>query len=122
MRTRATVLLAEDSEAVRRFVMALLNDAGYEILVAEDGEQALKLVESYQGTIQVLLSDVFMPVLNGDELARRILALQPEIKVILMSAHAPEMLAMDDSWQFIQKPFRSTVLLEKITRVAAQPS
>lgn len=117
MSTKPTVLLAEDSEAIRSLVLAVLRGEGHTILVAEDGDQAIELLESHIGKIDILLSDIFMPGMNGLELAKRIRGIRPDIHVILMSAHSPELLSLDLNWHFMQKPFPPKALVEKINQL-----
>jgi hypothetical protein len=81
------VLVVEDDDAVRRFVVAALEHAGYRVLVAATPAQALVLWDGLRETIDVLLTDLVMPGENGRDLAARLLASQPSLRVVLMSGY-----------------------------------
>ena len=102
-----TILLVEDEAAVRRLAVRALRDRGYEVLEAENGEQALQLVEPPQARrLTLLVSDVVMPGLSGPELAARLRLTLPDLKVIYMSGYAPEELAASVTADyFLPKPF-----------------
>lgn len=104
-----TVLLVEDQAQVRNSLQRILEDAGYVVLPAEDGEQALEIVRRRDGRIDLLVSDVIMPGLSGTELTRRLLALYPQLAVLLVSGYAGSEITriaeLGESVQFLQKPF-----------------
>jgi CheY-like chemotaxis protein len=114
----ARVLVAEDDAAVRQVVVRLLSRAGYTVLSAADGSEALELVASH--TIDVLVSDVVMPTMSGPELAREVLARYPRVGVVLVSGytHASPELAqlMKRGAQFVGKPFAAADLVEAVER------
>ncbi|HEY8148204.1 MAG TPA: PAS domain S-box protein [Vicinamibacteria bacterium] len=122
-----TVLLVEDAEALRLLVRELLDNAGYKVLDADSPDKALSMVESTPGPIHLLLTDMVMPRMNGQELARRIAALKPEARVVFMSGYSDQ--AMGDQGTlppgalFLQKPFTVDALLKIIRRAvdAASP-
>lgn len=118
---KPVILLAEDEEGVRRFVNAILEQARYCVLQAEDGRKALEVAERHDGPIHLLLSNVVMPEVTGAELAKRLQAVRPEMRVMLMSAYPEGMLTLDTGWQFINKPFVATALLQKIDEMLARP-
>jgi CheY-like chemotaxis protein len=114
---RETVLIAEDEPQVRRLIHTVLEQAGYTVLVAEDGEHALRVA---QGTLRVdlLMSDVRMPHLGGVELARRLRRIWPELKVVLMSGY-PDIDAVNAresgvSEALFAKPFSTNELLAQV--------
>jgi two-component system cell cycle sensor histidine kinase/response regulator CckA len=122
---REVVLLAEDEPQVRRLIHALLEQAGYTVLVAEDGLHALEVA---QGTsrVDLLVSDVRMPHLGGVELARRLRKSRPQLKVLLMSGY-PDIDAVNAQESgvgdtLLAKPFGNTVLLERVRRTLDQPA
>ncbi len=86
-RGRETVLLAEDDEAVRDFVHFVLARLGYRVIEAGDGVEALEKAAAHDGAIDLLLSDVVMPRMDGRELARRLVEARPGLKVIHMSGY-----------------------------------
>jgi two-component system, cell cycle sensor histidine kinase and response regulator CckA len=113
-----TVLVAEDEEAVRELAAEFLVSAGYTVVTAEDGEQALAIARRSKETIHTLLTDVVMPNLRGPELARRVKELRPGIRVIYMSGYldyekgSGEFL---DEGFFLQKPFSREILIRKVS-------
>lgn len=109
-----TILVAEDDPAVRRLAHVILTQAGYDVLCAEDGIEALAVAESNRGEIALLLSDVRMPRLGGLELARAILTKRPSIKIVLMSANAGDLTLMDPAWLILEKPFRPAALVKVV--------
>lgn len=116
---RETVLLAEDEPQVRRLIHTVLEQAGYTVLVAEDGQQALRVAEQARH-VDLLVSDVRMPHLGGVELARRLRALWPALKVILMSGY-PDIDAVNaqengEGDVLFTKPFGTIELLERVRR------
>jgi len=112
-----TVLLVEDEPAVRVFAKVVLERQGYSVLVAESGAAALDLVGKHTGVIHVLLTDVVMPGMNGRELASRVAALRPSIKVVFMSGYTADVLTDFDvnaGQAFISKPFSEKALAAKL--------
>jgi PAS domain S-box-containing protein len=104
-----TILVAEDVTAVRRFLVEMLTEAGYRVLAAESGEEALELAPTEH--IDLLLSDVVMPGISGAELAARLTAAYPDLKVLLMSGYANEDLG---DLEFVLKPFDAFHLTHRI--------
>ena len=118
---RATVLLAEDREVVRSLVVTVLEREGMNVLAAADGAGALALSERHDGPVDLLLTDVVMPGLNGDELAARVWAQRPGTPVLYMSGYtehdAIRRGAADGEVQFIEKPFSPRELVDKVSAV-----
>ncbi len=121
-----TVLVVEDEAAVRNLVRAVLERKGYVVLAAEDGAAALDLVDAYAGVIHVLLTDLVMPGMNGRDLAARVRAKRPAIKVVFMSgytADVPTELGVEGGPGFLSKPFNERALTAKLREVLdAQPA
>ncbi|MDB4975741.1 MAG: sensor hybrid histidine kinase [Myxococcaceae bacterium] len=119
----ATILVVEDEEGVRRGVQRILKHAGYQVLVAADPAQALAILEDYDSKVDLLLTDVVMPMMTGAELAERVVVMRPGIKVLYMSGHAREALdspqVRDQGVEFLQKPFTRLSMLEKVHGVLA---
>jgi PAS domain S-box-containing protein len=115
-----TVLLAEDEEMLRRLVSGMLEAEGHRVICAGDGEQALRLAAAHSDTIDLLLTDSLMPRLRGDELAGRLRATHPRLKVILMSGYAAKQTVDGrnggDISEFLEKPFTADQLLDTIDR------
>ncbi|MFI5177785.1 MAG: ATP-binding protein [Vicinamibacterales bacterium] len=101
-----TILLAEDEDEVRDLVTDYLQAVGYRVLAGSDGAAALARARGYEGYIDLLLTDVVMPVMGGPELADRLVAEHPEARVLFMSGFAPEGLASFRAGvPLLRKPF-----------------
>ncbi len=115
-----TVLLVEDDETVRQLAFRILVMLGYEVLVASDGAAALEISESFGGSIDLLLTDVVMPGINGLELARRIGASRPEMTLLLMTGYSTEVLddrGIQPDKPVIRKPFSIQDLGQRVRDV-----
>jgi two-component system, cell cycle sensor histidine kinase and response regulator CckA len=116
-----TVLLVEDDPAVLRWVHAQLEEAGYNLLEASNGAEALLIAELHQGTIDLVVTDVVMPKVNGPELVAALLKLRPDVQVLYMSGYPEPFLresaTLPPSTNYLQKPFAMTTLLARITRL-----
>ncbi|MGH9715602.1 MAG: ATP-binding protein [Candidatus Acidiferrales bacterium] len=112
-----TVLIAEDESAVRELAREFLHSAGYNVLIAHDGNEAISMSKKFSATIHVLLTDVVMPGMRGPELAQKMKRLRPDIKVVYMSGYLDctdrdgEFL---DGDSFLQKPYSREELTRKI--------
>jgi CheY-like chemotaxis protein len=113
-----TVLIVEDDPTVREVTARTLSRLGYCLLEAADGEEALRVAESYPGEIQLLITDVIMPGMGGRTLADRLRAVRPALKVLLMSGHIDDDLVqqgvLDGDMGFVQKPFDQPTLAAKV--------
>jgi CheY-like chemotaxis protein len=108
-----TVLVVDDDPEIGDLVRDILGPTDYFVLFTTDPNKALRLAKEHPGDIDLLLVDVVMPLMDGRELARRMLELRPAIKVLLMSGF--EMSSLRDAgWPIIVKPFGVTELPEKI--------
>jgi CheY-like chemotaxis protein len=108
-----TILVVDDDEGVSSFARDTLGSAGYLVRSTADPVEAIRMAKDLEGEIDLLLVDVVMPLMDGRELARRVVELRPKIKVLLMSGY--EMAALKGAkWPFIAKPFGVTELIEKI--------
>jgi two-component system, cell cycle sensor histidine kinase and response regulator CckA len=116
-----TILLVEDQEAIRDLAGEFLKDAGYTILQARDGTEALRVADQHHGQIDLLLTDVMMPRMGGPELAIRLTELHPQMKVIYMSGYAEyakDNRRLADSGKVVlQKPFALDTLARKVSEV-----
>src|SRR5258708_9116851 len=111
------ILVADDEPLVRNLAGAVLSDAGYRVLNAADGEQALEVSRQYDGSIDFLLTDITMPKMDGIELSLRIVQERPGIKVLMMSGVVSTELDPDQGGRFLRKPFLPTTLSEKPTPI-----
>lgn len=119
-----TILLAEDEDSVRKLLRNLLTAGGYKVLEAVDGTEALQIFERDPAGIDLLLTDVIMPGLNGRELARQALASRPELKVIYMSGYTDDVLAgagpAGPGVPLLRKPLQLSSLETRIREVLDQ--
>jgi two-component system, cell cycle sensor histidine kinase and response regulator CckA len=103
-----TVLVTEDEDAVRSLASRILRKRGYLVLEARHGSEALDIARSHEGRIDLLLTDVVMPVMGGRELGEQLVKLRPDIKVVFMSGYTGDTLlqrGMKESSAFLEKPF-----------------
>ena len=117
-----TVLLVEDDPSVRDVVARTLREQGYTVLEAATGEEGLRVAEENGGKkIHLLLTDVVMPQMGGNELAQRLRTNRPDIKVIFFSGYPGEAIPLhgisDTGIAFLQKPFSPAVVLQKVREV-----
>jgi signal transduction histidine kinase/ActR/RegA family two-component response regulator len=111
------ILLVEDEEAVRKLARIILERSGYVVREAPNGREGLALCETYDGEIDLLLTDVVMPELGGRELADAAVKLRPGMKVLFMSGHTQDVVikeGVQKGMAFLQKPFTPAVLAEKV--------
>ncbi|MCY2924089.1 MAG: response regulator [Planctomycetota bacterium] len=113
-----TILVAEDEEPVRQFVVSALRRYGYHVLEASDGQEALKISGEYGERIDLLLTDVVMPTMSGPELADRLAAARPETKILYMSGYTSDSIStqglLKPGVNHVAKPFGPDVLAEKV--------
>jgi CheY-like chemotaxis protein len=107
-------LLAEDDPAIRNLVEFALRRNSYTVLAASNGEEAVALSRQYPGAIDLLLSDVRMPRMDGMQAAQLIQRERPEIRVLLMSGESCCKVPPQLDAALIRKPFLPMVLLEKV--------
>ncbi|HMK22039.1 MAG TPA: PAS domain S-box protein, partial [Terriglobales bacterium] len=116
-----TVLLVEDEDSVRELVRDTLIGRGYHVIEAENGLAGMKQTESYSGKIDLLITDVVMPGMSGRELAQRVAAARPDIKVLYLSGYTEDAIihegALDPGTAFLQKPFTLHGLARKVHEV-----
>ncbi len=116
-----TVLLVEDEDQVRTAAFNILSKYGYKVFSAARADEALALCEKHPGKIDLLLTDVDMPQMSGPELARRLTALRPELKVICMSGYTDDSVVRhgvtDSGMAYLQKPFTPQLLAHRVRAV-----
>jgi PAS domain S-box-containing protein len=114
-----TILVVEDSVPLRILMRNVLVDEGYRVLDASNGEEALRVVDGHGGRIDLVLTDVVMPRLNGIDLVRRLRQDAPDLQVVFASGYSPETVLPDDvpGATFVAKPFRPSVLLGRVRSV-----
>ena len=114
-----TILLVEDEAGVRDLAHEFLKEAGYKVLEANDGAEALEVAGRYAGTIDLLLTDMVMPRMSGKELMRILLEARPGLKVVMMSGYAEFSADGKNAPEFVSlaKPFSMSSLVEKLHEV-----
>jgi two-component system cell cycle sensor histidine kinase/response regulator CckA len=110
-----TVLLVDDDDDVRRMVDRVLRRAGYTVMTATSGSEALDRARSHPGPIDLLLTDIVMPGMTGQELVRELTAERPRLQVVFMSGYHPGMPI--DARRFVAKPFDRDTLLGAVAEV-----
>lgn len=117
-----TVLVVDDEPSVLALVRTMLWRAGYTVLEASGGEEALGIIAGREGPVQLMVTDILMPDMNGYELAEKVKALQPEVKIVYMSGYRDKVLlestgrSLEDA-PLIRKPFTQYNLIAKIGEV-----
>ncbi len=116
-----TLLIVEDEDQVRGILKEILEEQGYKVLDASQGEVAQKIAREYDGEIALLITDVVMPLVSGRELAEILAPIRPTMKVLYMSGYTDDAIVrhglLDDKLAFIQKPFDAATVTRKIREV-----
>ena len=122
-RGRETVLLVEDATAVRSVIRRMLEQLGYTILDAADGQLALEVASRHQGPIDLVITDIVMPALGGRELAERLRRVRPDIRILYTSGYTDDAIVrsvvQDARVVFMQKPFTPEVLARRVRQALA---
>jgi len=117
------VLLVEDEAGVRELAREYLEMSGYTVIVAPDGHTAIELAAMHSGTIHLLMTDMVMPGIGGRELAERVLAVRPEIKILYMSGYTDQAVVqqgiLGTDAPLLQKPFTLATLTMKLREILA---
>jgi two-component system cell cycle sensor histidine kinase/response regulator CckA len=120
-----TVLLVEDDVALRELLSRALRQAGYDVIVPETPEEALRLVRDGDAAPDLLITDVVMPGMNGPALARDLLAVAPGLRVLLMSGYSDDAMlrlgAFDPGQALLLKPFGPTTFLRRVRSAFEAP-
>ncbi len=120
-----TILLVEDEEAVRTLAREALEEAGFQVLEARHGVEALTVSQQHHGRIHLLLTDVVMPEMSGRVLAGRLASQRPTLKVLYMSGYTDNAIihqgVLDPGTSFLPKPFSPDTLVRKVRAVLDSP-
>ena len=112
------MLIVEDETALRELTRRILTRNGYQVITAANGPDAIKAATSHPSSIELLLTDVLMPHMPGPDVAERIRAIQPSVKVLFMSGYTKGTLdaqgVLEPDVSLIEKPFTETTLLAKL--------
>ena len=124
MESEFVVLVADDEPGVRSFASRIIKSAGYGVLEARDGVEALGMVHASGAELRLVITDVRMPRLRGDQLASRLAAERPDVEVLFMSASPPAGLMTlaesDRQSRWLRKPFTPGTLTGMVTRCLAR--
>jgi CheY-like chemotaxis protein len=116
-----TILVVEDEPEVRELIGTMLKKAGYEVLVARDGKEALRICKEREGRIGLILADMVMPGMSAPELVESLMQVNPGMRMLYMSGYAGHVVAsergLDPGIPFIQKPFTSATLTGRIREI-----
>jgi CheY-like chemotaxis protein len=121
LRGSESILLVEDSEPLRKLAQTFLESAGFRVMSAEHGEDALQVASRHGKTFDLLLTDVVMPGMNGRVLAEHLLPRQPGMRVLYMSGYTDSFIAghgvLEPGTHLLHKPFTDEVLIRKVREV-----
>ena len=116
-----TILLVEDRQETRLAIREVLRRRGYDVLEAESGDEAIEVAGLHEGPVHLLLTDVVMPGMSGRDVAERLVATRPELRVLFMSGYTQETIdphgVLAPGIEFIQKPFVLNSLLRRVRKV-----
>jgi DNA-binding NtrC family response regulator len=116
-----TILLVEDEEQVRNLANSILTRLGYKVLVAEHGKEALGIIESYSEKVDLLLTDVVMPQMNGRELFSLVSEEHPDLEVLFMSCYSEHVIshriALGEVLSLRHKPFNMQTIATKVREI-----
>ncbi|HUX22363.1 MAG TPA: PAS domain S-box protein, partial [Spirochaetia bacterium] len=116
-----TILLAEDEPALRAMIEEVLTTQGYRVLVAENGNEAIRIAREYPTEIELLITDVIMPGMNGNDLATQLLRTMSGLKVLFISGYTADVSSMErllkTDARFLSKPFTNAALLGQIRSI-----
>ena len=118
-----TILLAEDQTEVRSFLVSILEAHGYVVLHGADGMEAMEILAGHHGPVDLLVTDIGMAGMNGWELARNVLMVRPETKVLYMSGYPgniDESLAGSRDFHFLAKPFRPDAVVRRVRELIGE--
>lgn len=118
---KPTILVVDDEKPLRELIQLHLESQGLEVFTAESGKSAIEMACVPEANIDILITDIIMPHMNGKDLANRICAIRPFIKVVFVSAYSAELLFSNnmcpEGCDIIRKPFTREMLLNRIAQV-----
>lgn len=116
-----TILVVDDEPMALKLVQSILEKRGFEVLASTSPQQAVRLFEAKHDSIDLLISDVVMPEMDGPKLAGRLVAVNPDLPVLFMSGFVTESEIADTSaiaqFAFIRKPFRPSTLVQAVQKM-----
>ncbi|MDA8403964.1 MAG: PAS domain S-box protein [Desulfobacteraceae bacterium] len=124
-RAAETILVVEDEPSILDMVRIMLENLGYQVLTAGSAKKAIHLSKTHDGAIDLLITDVIMPEMNGRDLSRQMAAHYPELKTLFMSGYTADVIAhsgiLDERLHFIQKPFAMDELAAGVRKALEKP-
>jgi two-component system, cell cycle sensor histidine kinase and response regulator CckA len=121
--TFPTILVVDDERVVRDMIRRQLENAGYPVLDAPGGKEAIQMILDRGAPIGLLITDVLMPFMNGRELATRVSIIRPDLRVLFISAYSADILSSfglgPPGVDFLRKPFRHGELPDKVRKLLA---
>lgn len=112
-----TILVVDDEEAVLNFIMDLLKSHGYNVLSANNALSAIDIFKNFAGSIQLVITDIVMPLMEGRELIRNLKRIKPEIKIVVVSGYSDETIDKTLIDASLRKPFEGSHLLSKVRQL-----
>lgn len=116
-----TILVVEDDQSLRKLSRVILERYGYKVLDAKSGRDALRIAREYEGAIQLVLTDVVMPEMNGADLVKHLIRLKPDLKCIFMSGYSENTISsrglLNSNINLIEKPFSAKTLVGRVRQV-----
>ena len=119
-----TILVVEDAEDVRRLICSMLEQRGYAVREAADGREALCLLDAEGDSVDLVLTDVIMPHMDGTELARQLAEIRPHLRIVFMSGYSEDPIVHGLGHAgacFLYKPFTANALVDKVQGALALP-
>ncbi|MBN2445835.1 MAG: PAS domain-containing protein [Phycisphaerae bacterium] len=120
-----TIMICEDDTAVRELTEHMLRDSGYRVLAASNGADALRLAAAHSEQIDLLVTDVIMPGMNGRKLADTLTAQRPNMRTLYVSGYTSDVIAhhgvLEENVEFLEKPYSRLQMLRRVREVLGQP-
>jgi two-component system cell cycle sensor histidine kinase/response regulator CckA len=118
---KPNILVVDDDQSVRELIVLFLETTGFTVFQAPGGHEAMEVVTKPEIMVDILITDIIMPKMNGKELANRVCTIKPHIKVLFVSAYSAEILSSQNlcptGADYIRKPFNRETLFDKISKV-----
>jgi DNA-binding response OmpR family regulator len=124
-RGRETILLVDDEDSLRLVIAKILEKAGYVVIRASDGLEALRLAVSHPGRIQLIVTDLMMPGMKGPDMVREVRQRRPGVRVLYLSGHTEDSVMSEgllaEGENFLQKPFALATFTQRVREILDSP-